>query len=260
MPDLDPEVLSALGEFISDSPEFGEKIHENLAQLWLPLLEKGIPKDTKDQLIKQYLVPDNCRLLQAPKLNAEISAAIPEMARNRDKKLAVWQQQLGIGVAAINRGMDSLLKGEDKLPAIKHLSNGCRILADLHFSNTENRMKLLTPSLDKSFLHVVQDAKRDETLFGNRLSDKIKAAKAIEKQGLQIKKAVKPQKPTTPSQPTSNRSGYQGNWIAPPPPRYPTNRGGRGGARKPAAAARRPHAAPRANTSLPDKPRAPTRQ
>lgn len=258
-PELDPDLLSALGESTSDSPEYGTSIHANLSQLWLPLLRKGMPKENKDNLLKDYLVPDNCKLLQAPKLNAEISAAVPDMVRNRDKTLTASQQQLGTGISAINRGMDLLLKSDNKVQAMKHLSNGCRLLCDSHYMATQARVKLITPSLDKAFLNIINESERDESLFGSSLSEKIKAAKAIEKQGLSIKKTAKPSKP--PQQP-STRPPYQGNWN--PPPRYPANRGGRGAYRRPTTAGnRRPYPSSSAQpsqrpTSL-DKPRAPPR-
>ncbi|CAG9137780.1 unnamed protein product [Plutella xylostella] len=85
--DLDPELMSALGASTSDTAEFGENIHSSLANLWTPLLKKGLQKEEKDNLLKNYLVPANCKLLQAPKLNAEISAAVSEVVRGRDKKL-----------------------------------------------------------------------------------------------------------------------------------------------------------------------------
>lgn len=259
--ELDPELLSALGESTSDAPEYGDNIHDTLTKLWLPLLKKGMQLDNKNKMLKDYLVPDNCRLLQAPKLNAEISAAIPDMVRNRDKTLATSQQQLGLGITAINRGLDILLKSDDKVQAMKHLSNGCRILCDSHNTMSKNRVKLITPSLDKTFLHMINESERDETLFGSSLSEKIKAAKAIEKQGLQIKKpAPRPQKSTATS--SSTRPGsFQGNWTG--PPRYPpANRGGRGGYRKPqmSSVARRPYSAPTPPTqraATQDKTRAP---
>ncbi|KAI8433168.1 hypothetical protein MSG28_011204 [Choristoneura fumiferana] len=255
-PELDPELLDALGESTSDTPEFGEKIHESLAKLWLPLLVKGLPKDKKETMLKEYLIPDNCRLLQAPKLNAEISAAVIDSVRNRDKILVAHQQQLGSGITAINRALNILLNGEDKKSAIQHLSNACRILSDLHTINTNSRIKLITPNLDKNFLHVVQDSVRDETLFGNKLSEKIKAAKAIERQGLQIKK---PNPKPSSSQSTSNRSSNSGNWSG--PPRYPSNRGNRGG-KKMTPQSRRPyqsltHQQPAPKPAAANKPRAP---
>ncbi|XP_048000963.1 uncharacterized protein LOC125237813 [Leguminivora glycinivorella] len=223
-PELAPDMLLALGESTEDTPEYGENIHDNLTKLWSPLLKKGMTTEARDKILKDYLVPDNCRLLQAPKLNVEISAAVPDMVRNRDKNLAATQQQLGNGIAAINRAMDILIKCVDPngIRAMKHLSNGCRILCDILASLTQNRIKLITPSLDKSFLQVIQDTERDETLFGNKLAEKIKAAKTIEKQGLQIKK-TSPKQPAT-AQPSTNRASYSGNWTA--PPRYASNRGG----------------------------------
>lgn len=127
---------------------------------------------------------------------------------------------------------------------IKHLSDACRILSDRHYMDTKTRIKLITPNLDQSFLHLVQDQERDETLYGNNLPEKIKASKAIERQGAQIKKANinknKPSPLTTIRQPVN-----QGNWAA--PPRYPSNRGGRGSYKKtgpPAGPSRRPQYQP----------------
>ncbi|KOB74840.1 Reverse transcriptase and recombinase [Operophtera brumata] len=259
VPDLDPELLSALGESTSDTPDYGENIHDNLSRLWLPLLKKGMPKENKDKLLNEYVIPDNCRLLQAPNLNAEISAAVPDMVRNRDKTLKATQQQLGSGITAINRAIDLLLKSDNKVQAMKHLSNGCRLLCDSHYTATQNRIKLVAPSLDKSFLHMISESERDDSLFGSTLSEKIKAAKAIEKQGLSIKKPAKPQKPTAP--PAGSRSSFnQGNWNA--HPRYPANRGGRGGYRRTpmTSATRRPYtpsAQQPQREANQDKPRAP---
>ncbi|XP_063391206.1 uncharacterized protein LOC134676752 [Cydia fagiglandana] len=248
IPDLDPELVTALGEATDDKPKFGDKIHGNLASLWLPLLRKGLPSEAKEKLKNEYLIPENCTLLQAPKLNPEISAAISEMARNRDKKLEASQQQLGLGITAVNRALSILLTSNDKVTAIKLLSDSCRILSDLHFGETKTRIKLITPGLAKPFLNIIQDEERDELLFGNKLPEKIKASKAIEKQGLQIKKAVPAVKNTpasSSSTPNVPRSQYQfqGNWAG--PTRYQSNRGGRGGQRK-ATAGRKPAPNPQA--------------
>lgn len=72
-PELNLKFMEALGETTYDTPKFGTKIHDSLAKLWLPLLTQAMPKDKKENLRKEYIIPENCRLLQAPKLNAEIS-------------------------------------------------------------------------------------------------------------------------------------------------------------------------------------------
>ncbi|KAL4721630.1 hypothetical protein ACJJTC_013531 [Scirpophaga incertulas] len=223
VPELDPQLLQALGDTSDDIPIYGPDIHSTLAERWLPILKKGIQKESKEKLLKEYNVPNNCKLLKAPTLNAEIAAAISDIIRTRDKKIEIKQDQLGLGITAINRAISLLLTGEDKIHAVKILSDGCRILSDLHFVETQVRKKLITPGLDKSFLSVIQDQDRDETLFGNTLPEKIKASKAIEKQGKLIKK-VNTIKQSAASAPSTSRNRYQGNWMG--PPRFaPSNRG-----------------------------------
>ncbi|XP_049869650.1 uncharacterized protein LOC126370261 [Pectinophora gossypiella] len=240
IPELDPDILSALGETTEETPKFGEKIHDKLAQLWQPILRKGLTKEVKEKLIKQFAVPENCPLLQAPKLNPELLAAVSEPTRFKDKRVEQVQQQLGLGLTALNKGLSLLLEPDgERVLAIKHLSDSCRILCDLHFLETEARKRFITPGLEKTFLSIIKDVERDDTLFGNGLSNKIKASKAIEKQGFQIKKAVPTTKAVTasPTPASNNRPRFQGNWMG--PPRYSSNRGGRGGQRKPAQAPRR---------------------
>ncbi|CAG9116297.1 unnamed protein product [Plutella xylostella] len=271
---LDSDVLSALGDAAEEAPVYGEPIHPDLAQRWLPILRKGLSKDEKDKLLKEYTFPDNCKLLRAPTLNAEISSAVNEKPRNRDQKIAFNQNQLGLGITAVNRALSMLLANDDrpnKVRAIKILSDGCRILSDLHCMETKARIKLITPGIDKSFLSFTQDLERDETLFGSKLAERIKSSKIIEKQGLQIKKPTPTAKSfSTSFSATSNRPRYQGNWSG--PPRFPpsASRGGRAATQRynpynPAArrAPPPPPAAPgpaRATNYLKQRDRAPTRQ
>ncbi|XP_047984704.1 uncharacterized protein LOC125235531 [Leguminivora glycinivorella] len=265
VPVIDAELLTALGEATDEAPKYGEQIHPDLAQRWLPILRKGMDKNAKDELIKEYSIPENCKLLRAPSLNAEISAAVTDIARGRDKKIEAEQQLLGVGLSAINRAMTLLLTTDDKqskVRAIKTLSDGCRILSDLHFLQSQARVKLVTPGLDKVFLNLIQDVERDEALFGSKLSEKIKASKAIEKQSSQIKKTV-----ATPATSTFQAAGpsyarYRGNWSR--PARFqPTSRRGRGGPRWSAPAAPRSTAPASAQTqpkAAYTRPRAPARQ
>lgn len=244
--ELDVEFLSALGDSTPDTPTYGEKIHETLAQRWLPILRRGIPKEAKESLLKEQKIPENCKLLRAPVLNPEISAALIESTRNRDKKIETQQQQLGLGITAVSRAMNVLVTGgedkQTKVQAVKIMSDACRILLDLHYVETRSRINLIIPALDKSFTTLIQDMERDESLFGNKLAEKIKASKTIEKQGLQIKKGTGAQKApvSSTSQPASTtRTRYQGNWTAPSRYQPSSNRGGRGGAQRTPSATQR---------------------
>ncbi|KAL0881190.1 hypothetical protein ABMA27_002301 [Loxostege sticticalis] len=253
-PDLDPELLKALGDANDDVPAYGPNIHTSLAKRWDPILKKGLQQEAKEKLLAEYAVPENCKLLKAPTLNVEIYAAVSDLVRNRDKKLQTNQDQLGLGITAISKAMTLLLNSDDKIQSVKILTDACRILADQHYTQTQIRTKLITPGLEKSFLSVIKDEDRDQTLFGSKLSEKIKTSRAIEKQGLQIKKTQAP-KPSTsaPATPSPARNRYQGNWSA--PPRYPSsNRGGRTPYRTPTTSRPLPYRRAPATTSSSTRP------
>lgn len=190
---LHPDLLSALSETTPETTEYGALVHEKFSRLWDGYLKMEMPIEFKEKGFKDYPVPDNFRLLEAPKLNAEISLAVSDMVRSRDKSLAGSQQQLAVGITAILRGIDTLLKSDNKYEAMRHLGNGCRMLCNSHYLVTQNRIKLIIPSLDKTFCIAVKECQRDETLFGLNLAEKIKAAKAIEK-GQNVKKRGRPPK------------------------------------------------------------------
>ncbi|XP_028157914.1 uncharacterized protein LOC114351070 [Ostrinia furnacalis] len=173
-PDLDPELLAALGDPTDDTPEYGSDIHERLAKLWQPLLKKGLDKESKDRIYKEYTTPNNCRLLQAPKMNPEIMAAVTDARKTKDKRWATNQQQIGSAITAINRAMEKLMTSDDKASAIKHLSNSCRMLCDMHALFTKIRTRVVCTGLDKTTLSVINNTERDELLFGANLSEKIR--------------------------------------------------------------------------------------
>lgn len=259
---MDPAILSALGETAADTPKYGPKVHDSLPRIWHPILLKGLDKDLKEKLTKECLIPANCDLLTAPSLNPEIAAAISDSSRTRDKRVEAVQQQLGAGISALIRGLECLLDGEKRLEAIKVLSDGCRLLCDLHFMEGEARKKFITPGLDKSFSNLIQDVPRDDMLFGSKLPEKIKASKLIEKQGLQIKRLAPVQKPaaSSPAQPapSTSRPRSMGNWTG--PPRF-SSRGGRGGAKRGGTAYRgRPQTATTPSKTYQPKHRASNRQ
>lgn len=169
--DRNEALLDALGEELSLT---GEVIHPSLAQQWNNILQKGLPNGIKDKLFKEYGVPDNCKLLKAPTLNEEVSAAVEYRARNRDKILESKHNQLGLGITAIGRALTVLLsRGENyEVNAMKHFNHGCRILLDLHSEETNSRRRLFTNDLKRSevFRNLnIQELERDETLFGNKV-------------------------------------------------------------------------------------------
>ncbi|KAG6465371.1 hypothetical protein O3G_MSEX015111 [Manduca sexta] len=217
------DILDILGESKKKPEVFGPGIQEEISKRWGRILCEGLDKDQKKGLMEKILVPENFQLVKAPKLNLEIAVVLIESTKNRDKRLEKAQNHLGLGIASLTNLIAFLIeKDMDKLEIIKGLSEANQILLDLHFENTLNRRKLITYSLDKKFLDIVQDVQRDSMLFGENLTEKIKASKSAEKSGLQIKK-------TNEASTSSNIKYQEGNRKALP---RQTQRGvKRGGAR-----------------------------
>ncbi|XP_061706896.1 uncharacterized protein LOC133517586 [Cydia pomonella] len=187
---LPEEILCLLGEAKKLDEPLGECIPDELSERWGKILTDGLAKDVKQSLVDKILMPSNFLLARAPKLNPEVAAVINESAKNRDIRLEKAQNQLGRGIAGLANLANDLIKSElDKLDIIKKISEVTQVLLDLHYEESINRNKLLVPLLDKKFWSTIKGVKRDEYLFGEKLGDKIKNSKDIEKSGQQIKKS-----------------------------------------------------------------------
>ncbi|XP_047987075.1 uncharacterized protein LOC125226937 [Leguminivora glycinivorella] len=63
-PELDPNILSILGDDPQNQTTFGEKLHKDISTRWQHILLNGLQKEIKSELIKLYPVPENCRSFQ----------------------------------------------------------------------------------------------------------------------------------------------------------------------------------------------------
>lgn len=206
---LPADILDALGDPKGKEEVFGPNIPEEIAKRWGRVLLDGLTKEQKQQMTEKYLIPDNFRLAKAPLLNPEITPILNEAARNRDRLMEKSQNQLGLGISELTNLASTVIREDlSKVEILKRISEISQIFLDLHYEDTKRRRKLITASLDKKFIHMVSDVKRDTYLFGSNLGEKIKASKTAEHSGLQIKR-----KDPTPS---SRKYPQQGNWRGPP--------------------------------------------
>ncbi|KAI5633289.1 hypothetical protein NE865_13992 [Phthorimaea operculella] len=243
------DILDALGESKRKEIPLGVKVPDEISKRWGRILTDGLSREHKQELVAKMLIPENFQLLKAPVLNQEIAAVLTESSRNRDKRLEKAQNQLGIGLAGITSLMSSLIEGKEveTVEIVKKLSETGQILLDLHYENTVNRTKLITPILDKKFLSLIQDVKRDSHLFGDNLGGTIKATKTAEKSGLQIKKYG-----YAPASSSKKSTAQTGSWRGPPRqqgqraarPTASRSRGAAPAPRRAQHAAERPHPAP----------------
>lgn len=235
---LDPEILMMLGEDPSTQKEHGEDLHKDIAARWAHVLINGLPKESKLELMKQYLPAENCSCMNPPKLNLEIEAALTALNIKKDLFSQYKQNQISSCLAGIGKALNwALSASKHTLPQaqeiIKPLSDVGRLLCDIHYRESQSRRYAVINNLNKETREIVKNTKMDQYLFGTNLSEHLKSAKAISKSGLEMK--------------TTQRAPYR-----PPTTQYP--RGALNARGVPRAAAgpsrrnpapRRPAAAPR---------------
>ncbi|XP_049878839.1 uncharacterized protein LOC126375795 [Pectinophora gossypiella] len=249
-PALPTEILEALGDPKGKEEVLGPKIQEEIASRWGRVLVDGLSKDRKQEILASSLIPDNFRLAKAPLLNPEVIPALSDSSKNRDKIVERLQNQLGLGISKLTYLATDVIEGNvEKLDILKKISEASQILLDLHNEQTKARRRMVITSLDKKFVGMIADAKRDTYLFGANLGEKIKASKTAEMSGLQIKRKD-----------TSNTRTHpqQGNWRG--PPRAQAQRGYRQGGQRnryPTQSNRRP---PQSASAVDRQPRGPAKQ
>lgn len=249
----DPELLQALGDFEVETAEWGPEIIEDLAKRWEPLLKDGLKKETRENLVKKYLIPKNCPLLKPPVLNPEIASMLNDSARNRDKRILKKQEQMGCVLAILGKVMSCLLtKSIETTEVLRNLSDAAQILADSHYSETETRRSLVTPMVDKTFIDPFKDRKRDSHLFGDKLGDFVKTSRGIQKTGKLIQSSGTPANNLNWKGPSSSRYQQQRN------SRAQVSRGGAAGQRAAYPYRRRgPHPAAQAHPTARRAPQPP---
>ena len=191
--DLDEDTLQLLGDAPKTDITMGPSVHKDIANRWQDILTKGLAKDVKEKLLKSYFVPKNCDLLLAPALNPEVKAALQDTLVKRDLALMYKQNQLGMALSALASATDMIISNEtSKQKLLKPISDACRILCDSHFWETKTRRNFIISSININLKDALLETKRGSFLFGENVTDKVKAAKSIQQSGDALKHALRP--------------------------------------------------------------------
>ncbi|KAL0839252.1 hypothetical protein ABMA28_016014 [Loxostege sticticalis] len=83
---LDDDILEILGDDPTTTVEYGKNKRQELAARFNHIATNGMNKENRKELCEKYLIPENCKLIGAPALNAEVKAALNETTVKRDKK------------------------------------------------------------------------------------------------------------------------------------------------------------------------------
>lgn len=180
---------------LGDAPEevkYGPDLLPQLCSRWQGIIKKGLDKDEKSKIIKKYPPPENFKILDAPKLNAEAQAAAGESVIKRDKAIELKQKQVSCALTAIGLALNKVCKSPSgNQDIISLLSDSARLLCDYHYNESSTRkLFLLTGLENKTAREALKNTEVDQWLFGENLAEKLKASKAIEQTSKDLKGSI----------------------------------------------------------------------
>lgn len=173
----------------------------------MEIIKKGLPLEERKKILKKFPPPENCTLMDPPKLNLEVKAVVDNTIVKRDERIIEKQEKIVASLAALGRTIDLMLtlNPPDRAKYLEPLNFVMRLLTDLLHDETEIRRNLILKNIKASFKDVLKDLPPDSFLFGSNLSEKIKAAKVLKNS---TKDLVIPQRSN--SEKEKNSKNYSG--------------------------------------------------
>lgn len=208
---LKEDVLEVLGEDPDDKGPPRVNLHPALVARWSKILESGLDKEDRVNLVKKYPPPKNLDSLRAPEVNEEIVQILSQETLRKDKYLTIAQSQLCAATSAIGLSLNRILNEDNELlrAILPNLSDAGKLLTDLHHYLSISRRYGILPTIDGSIKHTIQNCNIDTKLFGSDLCDKVKSARELEKSS----KDLRP----SPSRKQYNKQSFDKhlNWKTP---------------------------------------------
>lgn len=211
--------MEILGIDPTQAEKYGKDIQKDLAVRFEHGATSGLTKEIRKEFTDKYLVPGNCKLVDAPTLNPEVKAALSEAVTKRDKAIETKQKLMSSAISSLGEAITQLLTAKEKNSnLLRLLMDTGRILCDCQHNDTVTRRNYVIYSVKKEMKEYLQNTKVDNFLFGQNLSDTLKTAKAIHKSGAELKTPVSkaPAANTKKATPVSSK-----NWKSNPPRKQP---------------------------------------
>ena len=203
---LSQEIRDILGPDPNKPTKSDFNLHSALEPIWSHILVFGLLKEESDKLFSKYDLPGNCKLLNPPKINAEVEASMNAFHKLRDDTHYQYQAQLGKAISALGSAMNTLLEVEDTFTKsvreklLSNVSDTGRMLCKISNGMTIKRRQLIAPLMNKQISNMVENVPPGEFLFGPDLGEKVQALKAMEK----LNKEIRPSQSATHIQSSSN--------------------------------------------------------
>lgn len=202
VPSLSDDILQAIGTRVTVERSHAPPINSDLAKCWQDLIQSGLSKEERAELVRDYPSAENCTFLEPPILNAEVSVAVAGSSCLRDDRLKLRQEYLVASLSGLGNVLSKLLESNDPdiLPVIKMLSDSARLIIDSVREETLIRRNLILANINTSLKTVLQATTPGKFLFGDNLGESITMAKKLEQSAAELKL----QKPQPARQPPKN--------------------------------------------------------
>ena len=182
---LSAEFLSAIGKRYYEERTLAPPLHSEIVKRWQDVIRQGLPNDDRMEFIKKYPLPENCIFSDPPKINPEIKNVVPQAVLTRDARIQLKQQKIAASLSATSKALMALIKdGRDiqGLPVIECLSDAIKLMADIQRDESIIRRSLIiaNTSINSALKDTLTNTTCDNLLFGEKLDETIKSAKALE--------------------------------------------------------------------------------
>ncbi|XP_041983252.1 uncharacterized protein LOC121736230 [Aricia agestis] len=132
-----------LGEDPSTSVAYGPDIHKDVASRFTYIATKGLDKEARKNLVEKFQIPNNSKFIAAPKLNAELKAAIIDTAVKRDKSIEIKQCEIAAAISSLGTIISNEIKSGSDKELIQSLMDMGRLLCDIQYNQSICRRSLI---------------------------------------------------------------------------------------------------------------------
>ena len=160
---LDAVILDLLGKGLVLDRTVAPAVHNDNVVRWEEILKKGLPTEKRDIILINYPPPNNCLVIDPPKLNPVVKTSLQDLTLKRDDRIRVRQEKITACLAAVSMILLNTIKdykGEAVL--VEHFSRIGRLLADLQYNESEIGRTLTLANLNTSVKKILITTTVDE--------------------------------------------------------------------------------------------------
>ncbi|XP_011676926.2 uncharacterized protein LOC105444406 [Strongylocentrotus purpuratus] len=146
----------------------GAPLHDDIAQSMTYLMSNKLEEKSLDEAAEKYLSPENCELLDTPRVNTIIWENLRSATRNKDLKIQYIQKSLTKGLCAFARSLNPATMTQEQHDALALLCNA-------NYGLNSMRKNLIKPDLNPLFHHLCRPTYPvTKHLFGEDLGRQVK--------------------------------------------------------------------------------------